>query len=105
MHSFMLQYQVQNVKKMFVTIILSQILPVFCHKNNNIEIELQYEIDGSYENLRFRNIRPIPQDAPDDDAALTLVPDIESAIGNPHDKNIGSFVNRRINVSNDNCHL
>lgn len=89
---------------MFLKIILSQILAVFCQlsqQNKNIEIEFQYLIDGSFENLKLRNVRPIPQDSPENYNAPKVVPGFQSANHDVHDykNNIGRFANRRMNVS------
>lgn len=88
---------------MFLIIILSPIVAVFCQKNKNIEIELQYEIDGSFENLKYRNVRPIPQDIPEDNQEPILVTDLQSVILDEHDRmnadERSAF--RRLNVSTD----
>lgn len=88
---------------MLFSIILSQILSVFCQQNKNIEIESQYEVDGSFENLKFRNVRPIPQDIPTYYEAPALVPDLQSFGRDAHDytNDVGRFAYRRSNVSTD----
>lgn len=64
---------------MFFTIILSQILAVLCEQNKNIEIELEYELDGNLEKFKLRNVRPIPQEIPVD-YEERIVPDLQSLI-------------------------
>lgn len=87
---------------MLFTIILSQILAVFCQQYDNFDIELQYEIGNSFENLKYRNVRPIPQDVPEEVEAPILVPGINFAVYNDYDymNDDGRFANRRMNVSN-----
>lgn len=88
---------------MFLTIILSQILTVFCQQRKNVDIqyEVEYDMDGSFENLKFRNVRPISQDIPEE--APVMIPDLESAIRDEgsHTNNDGRFAYRRMNVSTD----
>lgn len=88
---------------MLFSIILNQMLSVFCQPNKNIELELQYETDSSLENLKFRNVRPIPQDIPAYYEAPALVPDLQSVGRDEHDysNDAGRFAYRRMNVSTD----
>ncbi|XP_026323504.1 uncharacterized protein LOC113232861 isoform X2 [Hyposmocoma kahamanoa] len=83
---------------MFLTIILSQILAVFCQRDKNIEIELQYDIDGGFEDLKIRNVRPLPRDIPEDYEAPKVVP-AETVNRDKHGytNNVGKFPYRRMN--------